>query len=323
MKKLLGSLCVFTFLISSITVGHAAERLSLATGGTTGVYYPIGSAIASVISKNVEGVQVTAESTGASIANLKMMASNDVDMMFGGSGIVYEAYYGKGKPFDSKPVKNLRGVVSIYPEIFQLVVLKDSGINSVADLKGKRVAVGAPGSGTEKQGRIVLAAYGMSYDDISAQFLSFGEAVTGLKDGHIDCAIIYSGVPTSAVMDISTLHEIKILPIDKDKIEKLLKDLPYLTAYTIPGNSYTSIPEPVMTLGTPAMLIAQKDLSEETVYNMLKAIFDNLKVIGESHVQGKALSLKSALDGMSVPLHPGAIKFYKEKGIDVSKYMTE
>lgn len=300
----------------------AVERYSLATGGTAGTYYPIGSAIASIITKYVPDIKVTAESTGASVANLKMILEGNVEMMMGASNTSYGAFSGQ-PPFEKEPVENIRGITCLYPEIFQFVVLKDSNLKSIKDLAGKKVAVGAPGSGTERTAKMVLEAHGLGYDKISPQFLNFGEAVTALKDRLIDCAIIGSGIPTSAVVDASTTLDVNLLSLDSNIMKDFLKDRSYLTMVTIPGGTYRGVNEDVSAVASPALLIARKDLSEESVYQITKALFEHLDVLADSHAQGKMIRFETALSAMSIPLHAGAARYYKEKGVDVSGWVIE
>ncbi|MDD4551043.1 TAXI family TRAP transporter solute-binding subunit [Aminobacterium sp. MB27-C1] len=300
----------------------AVERYSLATGGTAGTYYPIGSAIASIITKYVPDIEVTAESTGASVANLKMIREGNVEMMMGASNTSYGAFSGQ-PPFEKEPVENIRGITCLYPEIFQFVVLKDSNLKSIKDLAGKKVAVGAPGSGTERTAKMVLEAHGLGYDKISPQFLNFGEAVTALKDRLIDCAIIGSGIPTSAVVDASTTLDVNLLSLDSNIMKDFLKDRSYLTMVTIPGGTYRGVNEDVSAVASPALLIARKDLSEESVYQITKALFEHLDVLADSHAQGKMIRFETALSAMSIPLHAGAARYYKEKGVDVSGWVIE
>ncbi len=322
MRKIFAIVVMALMTVSAGSVS-ADERLSFATGGTSGTYYPIGSAMASVITKNLTGVEVTAEATGASIANMKMMRSGDVDMMMGASNSTYGGYAGE-PPFDAaSAVTTIRGVMSLYPEIFQFVVLKSSGIKSIEDLKGKKVAVGAPGSGTERTAKMILEAHGVTYADISPQFLNFSEAITSLKDRIVDCAIIGAGVPTSAVMDASTLLDVDLLGLSEDKVPALLKDRPYLAVYTIPSGTYTTVKEDVKAAGSPALWSVRHDLDDELVYNMLKVVFEHLETVAESHAQAKSMTLDSALTAMSVPLHPGAARFYREQGLDVEPFMKK
>ncbi len=304
---------VVAFLGTTVAAG-AVERLSLATGGTAGTYYPIGSGIASIVMKHVPELEITAESTGASVANLKMLRDKRVDMIMGASNTSWGAYEGH-PPFEGEPVKNIRGIACLYPEIFQFIVLERSGMKNIYDLKGKKVAVGAPGSGTERTAKMVLEAHGLSYEDIDEQFLNFGEAVTALKDRLIDCAIIGSGIPTSAVVDASTTLDVDLLALDFPVMKEFMTDRPYLTLITIPGGTYRGVDEDVTAVASPAILSAEKDLSEDTVYNITKAIFEHLDELAAIHAQGKMIKLETALSAMSIPLHPGAEKYYKEVGV--------
>ena len=291
----------------------AVRRLSLATGGTAGTYYPIGAAMTNIISKKVPGVEVTAEATGASVANLKMIAENKVDFMMGAANTAYGGFTGE-EPFP-KPISNIRGMMALYPETFQFVVLRNSGLKTLADLRGKRVVVGAPGSGTERTAKLLLEAHGIDYGDIKPQFLSFGEGVTALKDRLVDCAIVGAGIPTSAVVDAAASLDIGLLSVKQDAFDKVAKDIQYLTMVKIPAGTYKGVNEDVMTAASPALLITRQDMDDETVYRIIAALFDNLGDIQASHVQGKSITLETALNGMSLPLHPGAARYFKEKGI--------
>lgn len=310
------------FVLGMSSSVMAVERYSLATGGTAGTYYPIGSAIASIITKYVPDIEVPSESTGASVANLKMIREGKVEMIMGASNTSYGAYSGQA-PFEKEPVDNIRGIACLYPEIFQFVVLKDSNLKSVNDLAGKKVAVGAPGSGTERTAKMVLEAHGLSYDKFNPQFLNFGEAITALKDRLIDCAIIGSGIPTSAVVDASTTLDINLLTLDANVMQNFLKDRSYLTMITIPGGTYRGVDNDIPAVASPALLIVRKDISEEVVYQITKAFFDHLDIIADSHAQGKMIRFETALSAMSIPLHSGAAKYYTEKGVDVTGWVIE
>lgn len=289
------------------------QKLSLATGGTAGTYYPIGAAIANVITKYVSGIEVTAESTGASVANLKMIADKKVDLILSAANTALGAYLGE-KPFE-KPIKNIRGITALYPETFQFVVLKASGLKTLSDLKGKKVVVGAPGSGTERTAKLLLEALGITYNDIKPQFLSFAEGVTALKDRLVDCAIVGAGIPTSAVVDVAASLDITLLNVEQEAFQKVAKDSPYLMQVKIPAGTYKGLDQDVISVASPALLIAREDLDMDTVYRITAGIFSHLSEIQASHSQGKNISLENALKGMSLPLHPGAEKFYKEKGL--------
>ncbi len=308
---ILALVLILTLSCSNAFAG--VERFSLATGGLAGTYYPIGGAIANIITKFVPGVELTAESTGASVANLKMARQGEVDFLMGASNTTFAAFSGED-PFD-EAVKNIRGITALYPETFQFIVRKDSGIKSFSDLKGKRVVVGAPGSGTERTTNLVLNMYGITYDDITPEFLSFAEGVTALKDRTVDCAIVGSGLPTAAVIDAAASMDISLIPVDKEIYEKFSKDYPFLGSNIIPAGLYNGVNEDVFTVASPALLSVREDISEDVVYEVVKAIFEHLDALAETHAQGKNIKLETALNGMSIPLHPGAEKYYKEVGL--------
>jgi len=308
---ILALVLILTLSCSNAFAG--VERFSLATGGLAGTYYPIGGAIANIITKFVPEVELTAESTGASVANLKMARQGEVDFLMGASNTTFAAFSGE-EPFD-EAVKNIRGITALYPETFQFIVRKDSGIKSFSDLKGKRVVVGAPGSGTERTANLVLNMYGITYDDITPEFLSFAEGVTALKDRTVDCAIVGSGLPTAVVIDAAASMDISLIPVDKEIYEKFSKDYPFLGSNIIPAGLYNGVNEDVFTVASPALLSVREDISEDVVYEVVKAIFEHLDALVETHAQGKNIKLETALNGMSIPLHPGAEKYYKEVGL--------
>ncbi len=288
-------------------------RISLATGGTGGTYYPVGSGIASLLTKNVEGLEVTAESTGASVANLKMIADGQVEMILAASNTSLGGYTG-AEPFDA-PIDNIRGITALYPETFQFVVLDASGLKTIDELKGKRVAVGAPGSGTERTAKMVLEAHGITYDDIDAQFLGFGEAITALKDRLIDCAIVGSGIPTSSVVDASATLDINLLTVNKEKTDKLMSDAIYFRYETIPEGTYNGVDHDTLTVASPALMVASEEMDEELAYQITKTLYENIEDLEAVHAQGKNIKLENANSAMSIPLHQGAERYYKEMGV--------
>ena len=205
--------------------------------------------------------------------------------------------------------------MSIYNEIVQLVSC-DPNITSIADLAGKKVAVGSAGSGTEVMARTLLGLYGMDYDDIEEDFLGFGDASTGLKDKTLDAAIIWAGAPTSGLMELGAQNDFYMIDIPADKMAELKASQPFCVEATMDSSVYSGMKNTATTIGVPATICAREDLSEELVYNFLKATFDNLQTVAESHTQGANLSLETCLMGLeSAELHPGAVKFYTEKGV--------
>lgn len=285
--------------------------INIATGGTAGTYYPIGGAIAEVLNKDAEGINASAQSTGASVANINMLRDNQVDMAIVQNDIAYYAVNGT-EMFENK-IENLRGIASLYPETCQFVTLEDSGIKTIADLKGKRVAVGAAGSGVEGNVRQILKAYGLTYDDIDEQFLSFAEGASALKDGTVDVACLTAGYPTASVQDVASQKKIRLISLENDKIESLIKDYPFYTKTTIPAGTYQGFDEEVPTVSVMAILIASDKMTDDTGYTVTKAIFGGLDKISAAHSAAKAISKGKSLDGMDfIKMNGGAEKFLKE-----------
>ena len=306
-------LMLLAAMLLSACSAKETQFMSLATGGTSGTYYPLGGAMAEIWNKNVKGISISAESTGASVANINLIQEGKADLALIQNDIAFYAYSGT-EMFAGKKVDSLLGIATLYPEVIQIVATKRSGIQSIADLRGKKVAVGATGSGTEANARQILAAFGLKYSDLTPDYLAFGDAVNNLKDGHIDAAFLTSGLPTAAVTDLSSSHEIVIVPITGSQVDQLIKDYPFYARTTIPGPTYRGLSSDVNTVAVMAMLAVSKNLPEKTVYDMTKAMFENLKTLGDTHARGKDVTLDSAMDGMGIPLHPGAQKYLKEKG---------
>ena len=291
--------------------GGDGSFVNIATGGTAGTYYPIGGAIAEVLNKDAEGINASAQSTGASVANINMLKDKQVDMAIVQNDIAYYAV--NGTEMFSEKIENIRGIASLYPETCQFVTLEDSGIKSISDLKGKRVAVGAAGSGVEGNVRQILKAYGLTYDDIDEQFLSFAEGATALKDGTVDVACLTAGYPTASVQDVASQKKIRLISLDNDKIETLIKDYPFYTKSTIPSGTYQGFDEEVQTVSVMAILVATDKMTDDTGYAITKAIFGGLDKISAAHSAAKAISKEKALDGMDfINMNGGAKKFLKE-----------
>lgn len=287
------------------------QFLTIATGGTAGTYYPLGGAIAEILNNNIEGMNATAASTGASVANTNQLNSGDADLAFIQNDIAYYAVNGI-EMFEGNKIEGLKAIASLYPETCQIVTLKETGIQSIADLKGKTVAVGAAGSGVEANARQILKAYGITYDDINVKYLSFAEAANSLKDGNIDAAFLTAGFPTAAVQDISAQHDLVLLPVDGDAQASLLKEYPFYTKVLIPAGTYPKQDKDVESIAVMAMLVATDKMDEDLAYNVTKAIFSNLDRLAASHPIGKTITKEAAKEGLSIPMHPGAEKFFKE-----------
>ena len=292
--------------------GETAKFISLLTGGTGGTYYPLGGAFANLIS-DATGIETNAETSGASAENLATLKDGNAEIAFTQTDIASYAAEGK-QMFEGQKVDNVQAIGTLYPETVQIVTTKKSGIQSIEDLKGKRVSVGAPGSGVVPNAEQILEIHGMTFDDIKRKDLSFDESTAGIQDGTIDAAFVTAGAPTGAVEGLSATEELVILPIGQDEIDAILKKYPYYIQDEVPAGTY-KLKEAVPTVAVQAMLVVREDLSEELVYDITKAIFDNLDQV--THAKAKIIKAETALDGTGIDIHPGALKFFKEKGIKV------
>ena len=286
--------------------------LNIGTGGTAGTYYPIGGAMAEILNKEIPGMSASAQSTGAAVANVNMLGDGTIDLATVQNDIAYYAANGT-EMFVDKKVDGLKGIASLYPETCQFVTLKASGIKSLSELKGKRVAVGAVGSGVEANVRQILAAYGISYDDIDAQYLSFAEGASALKDGNVDVAVLTAGYPTASVQDIAAQNSVRLLPVEEEIADALIAQYPFYTKTVIPAGTYVGFNEPVPSVAVMAMLVAGPTVNEELGYKVTKAIFSHLDRLQAAHAVGKQITRDSVKAGMSLPMNEGAEKYFNEK----------
>ena len=286
--------------------------LNIGTGGTAGTYYPIGGAIAEVLNKEIPGMSASAQSTGASVANINMLSDGEVDLATVQNDIAYYAAHGT-EMFQDKKVDGLQGIASLYPETCQFVTLKSSGIKSLAELKGKRIAVGAVGSGVEANVRQILAAYGVTYSDIDAQYLSFAEGASALKDGNVDVAVLTAGYPTASVQDIAAQNPVRLLPVEGKAADALIAQYPFYTKTVIPAGTYAGFDEEVPSVAVMAMLVAGPTVNDDLGYCVTKAIFSNLDRLQAAHAVGKQIAKDTAKPGMSLPMNAGAEKYFSGK----------
>lgn len=290
--------------------------VNVATGGTGGTYYPLGGAMAKIFNENIPGVTANAQSTGASVENIGLVATGETEVAFVQNDVTYYAWTGTESFADKDPITNIRGMAMLYPEVVQIIARRDAGINSVADLAGKKVAVGAAGSGTEVNARQLLEIHGMTYDDLGkTDYLSFNEAANNLKDKNVDAAFVTGAIPTSAVTEVTQTSDIVVIPVDSAKIKELIDKYPFYTEVAIPGGSYRGNDDDVVTPAVMAMLVVPEDLDEELVYQMTMHMFEQRQVIVDTHDRGNDIKLETALEGMPIDLHPGAKRYYDEKGI--------
>jgi TRAP transporter TAXI family solute receptor len=300
----------------NIVWAQTQTRLSIATGGTGGVYYPLGGGLAALISKQIPGVEATAEVTTASVDNMKLLHTRRIAIAFTLPDSAWEAYQGQLKGLQEKVA--VRTLASLYSNYLHIVVLAGSGINSVVDLKGKRVSTGAPGSGTEIKGLRVMEAYGLSPKDLRSQEkLGVAESVGALKDRKIDAFIWDGGLPTAAVLDLSATSGIKVQLVSHgDAVNKMVaKYGPLYFAGTIPNGTYAGTEGNVAVAAATNLLAVHEKMEEPLAYQITKALLENTKDLVAVHKAASEITLTSAIVGSPIPFHPGALRYYKEKGI--------
>lgn len=293
-----------------------AEKIVLATGGNTGTYYAYGMAMGQILQEKT-GIKFDVQSTGASKANIQLVQAGEADMAVVQNDVMYYAYTGTDL-FEGAATQDFSAVATLYPELCQIIASKSSGITSVADLAGKRVSVGDAGSGVEFNAKQILAAYGIDIDkDIQKQNLGFGPSADALKDEKIDAFFCVAGIPTTAITDLAMSNEITVVPVDDEKFAELSAEYGFYTQQVIPTDTYNGMTEDVKTVAVMATYIVDNDLSEETVYEITKSIFENKEAIAAAHVKGAELDSTKAVEGIpaEVPFHAGAQKYFKEIGV--------
>jgi len=285
------------------------DFISLATGGTQGTYYALGGTFADLITDET-GIKTTAEVSQASAANVNALKAGDAEVVFIQTDIAYYAKNGE-LMFDGAAMDNIVAIGGLYPETVQLVTTANSGIKSFEDLKGKKVSVGAPGSGTYANAEQLLEIHGLSItDDIQAQNLDFGESTDGLQTGQIDAAFVTAGYPTAAVEALSATTDVVIVPVSPDKAKELIAKYPYYALDTVPSGTY-GLGSDVPTVSVLAMLATTSDLPDDVAYGIAKAVWGGADKI--SHAKGAFIKTETALDGIGIPVHPGAQKYFDEQ----------
>lgn len=312
-KRKIAAVLVAAMALSLTACGGSAEKLTFGTGGTSGTYYAVGGVMATVLNQKLEESQINVVSTGASKANIQMIDSGDADLGVVQNDVMSYAYRGTDLFEADGKYDTFSAVMTMYPETCQIIAVP--GIESVADLKGKRVSVGDAGSGVEFNARQILEAYDMTFEDIEMVNAGFGDSAAAIKDGKIDAAFITAGAPTTAVVELATTTDVTVVPIPAADADKLIEKYPFYTKLTIPGGTYDCVAEDVETVAVMATLIASNELSEDVVYELIKSIFDNMDDLTTGHDKFSEFNLDACADGIDTPFHPGAEKFLKEQGV--------
>ena len=291
----------------------ASEFINILTGGTSGVYYPMGVALSQVYGEGIPEARVQVQATKASVENLNLLQDGKGELAFSLGDSVKLAWEGDAEVGFAEPLDKLRGVAAIYPNFIQIVATADSGITDLEGLKGKALSVGAPKSGTELNARAIFEAAGMSYDDLGkTEYLPFAESVELMKNRQLDATLQSAGLGVASIKDLAASVPISMVAVPPEIIEEL--GAPYVAA-TIPAGTYEGQDADVPTAAVINFLVTHEGVSEETVYQMTRLLFESLPALEAAHVAAKAISLDDALTGMPIPLHPGAERFYKEKGL--------
>jgi TRAP transporter TAXI family solute receptor len=323
-KRLLAVLSVL-FVLTLVFAGTSFAQkkfFAIATGGTGGTYYPLGGLLAQALTERVPDVVVTGQAGNASVANCNLIKDHQIESAFVQNNVAFSAYEGKDQ-FAGKPVKNLRGIASLYPETIQIVARADSGVNSLKDMKGKKLIPGDRGSGTEVDTLNILTAHGLTYKDFAGvDWLGFSGASQRLQDKQADITFTTAGWPTAAITELAMSTNIVLVPIDEAMINKITKTHAFYSKVVIPKGTYKGMTADVATITTMAQWVVDEQVPEQLVYNLTKALWEKGKdgqsgadVMAKVHAKGKDVQLKTALSGMAIPLHPGAAKYYREKGL--------
>lgn len=291
------------------------QVFSLATGGTGGTYYVVGSGMAKIVEQYVPNTKLVVQATAASTENIRLVGSKKVDFAIALTDGAYFAMRGEREFAGKEKYDNIRAVMAGHVSQLQIFVLEKSGIKQISDLKGKKLALSAPASPAIYIAKAALEAYGLKDGDYKPVLLSYAEQVEAIKDGTIDAGFIYAAAPTSSIMDLASVSDIRILPIEESKLDEAIKKYPYFIKGKIKAGTYKGQNEDVPALAGPAIMITRDDVDEDVVYNITKALCEHTDELGAVHPAGLEWDLGDAVEGTAIPLHPGAEKYFKEKGI--------
>ena len=300
-------------IMCSATSTRAEEFINILAGGTSGVYYPLGVALSKIYGDKIEGARTQVQATKASVENLNLLQQGRGEIAFALGDSVKLAWEGNKEAGFKAPLDKLRGIAAIYPNYIQIMASKESGIKTIADFKGKSLSVGAAKSGTELNARAILAAAGMSYDDLGkTEYLPFAESVELMKNRQIDATLQSAGLGVSSFKDLATSVDVQMVAVPADIAAKL--GAPYIAA-TVPAGTYQGQDADVPTVAVVNFLVTHSEVSDETAYQMTKQLFENLPTMVAAHKAAAQIRIEDAVKGMPVPLHPGAERYYKEKGL--------
>jgi uncharacterized protein len=299
--------------VLSAPVAGAQQFVNVLTGGTSGVYYPLGVAIGKIFSDQLPGVKTQVQATKASVENLILLQQGRGEIAFALGDSLKAAWEGDEEAGFKSKLDKLRTIGAIYPNYIQIVATADSGIKTLADLRGKSLSVGAPKSGTELNSRAILAAAGLNYKDLGkVEYLPFAESVDLMKNRQLEATLQSAGLGVASLKDLSTSIDIAVVAVPKEVVDRIG---PPFTSVMIPANTYAGQEKDVPTAAVTNYLVTSTAVSDDLAYQMTKLIFESLPELANSHVAGKDIRIETAASGSPIPLHPGAIRYYKEKGV--------
>ncbi len=326
---------LFVLILVLVTPGSALSQkkrfFGIATGGIGGVYYPLGGALAQSLTNKIEDMIVTAQTGNASVANVNLIGRGEVESGIAQNNVALAAFRGDKESWKTPQVKNLRAIASLYPETVHMVALKKSGIKTMNDFKGKRIIVGDKGSGTDFDSRRMLEGVGLTYNDIQPIYVYYAAAVQRMQDEQADVVFWTAGVPISSIIEIATTKDVIFISFPDAVIKKIQGKYPYYAKVTMPANSYPKQPQPVSTIAMMALWVTRTEVNEKDIYDVTYNLWEQTpliyrakkekasgaEVLAKVHEQGKNVKLENALLGVTVPLHKGALKYYKEKGVRI------
>ncbi|MEH2481709.1 TRAP transporter TAXI family solute receptor [Nitrobacteraceae bacterium AZCC 2146] len=313
MKIRIIAVALATAAALSAPAAYAQNFINVLTGGTSGVYYPLGVAIGKIYSDKIPGVKTQVQATKASVENLILLQQGRGEIAFSLGDSLKAAWDGDEEAGFKAKLEKLRVIGAIYPNYIQIVATAESGIKTLADLKGKSLSVGAPKSGTELNSRAILAAAGLSYKDLGKiEYLPFAESVDLMKNRQLGATLQSAGLGVASLRDLSSSSSITVVSVPKETVDKIG---PPFVSVIIPANTYTGQDKDVPSAAVINYLVTSSAVSDDLAYQMTKLVFENLPELANSHAAGKEIKLETAATGSPVPLHPGAIRFYKEKGL--------
>ncbi len=313
LKLKLGALVAGAVFAVAPIAAQAEEFINILTGGTSGVYYPLGVGLSKIYADGIPGARTQVQSTKASVENLNLLEQGKGELALALGDSVKMAWEGNADAGFKAPLSKLRGIAAVYPNYIQIAASADSGITSLADLAGKSLSVGAAKSGTELNARAILAAAGMSYDQLGkVEYLPFAESVELMKNRQLDATLQSAGLGVASLKDLATAAPTTLVSVPAEIAEKL--GAPYIAA-TIPAGTYQGQDADVPTVAVVNFLVTHEDVSDETAYQMTKLLFENLTTLEAAHKAAASIKLETALKGMPIPLHPGAERYYKEMGL--------